>query len=847
MKSCKKIILLISLSLHSWMLFAQLPEKPNFLFILVDDLNDYQDIYDGHPQIETPHIDNLATSGIRFQNAYASCPGCAPSRTSMLSGKDAIYTQVFNNNDYSSNFRNNFTAAEGNETVFTLPEILKDSGNYYTMAINKVFHSQKQNDYDKITADPCAKNLSWNRMLDFEDGGTFDVDKEAYRYLGVFDFGAVPNDMETDMVDYRAADSAILFLQQVADGTANTCDRPFFLALGIKRPHIDRFIPEQYFPEWFIDQLDSLEFPYPYNYPDNQYPANGFIMPPQPPAGQYSDFDNLPDGGIAEIMAEGGEFYDSLLAYLDTLSVFPEIDPSLTDEERKAIVSRSIEAAYNMTYFAASQFVDAQIGRVLDALNDLPDLADSTIVILVSDHGYALGEKKHWGKWTLWETVTRVPFIVSGPGLPANKRSSSTVSLLDVFPTVLDIAGVNSPTFSDGTPYLDGISILPILQQPTLQINRPAVSLYKRGSSTGSCFPHTSVRNNRYHMIRYRSNNDGTVGISFCDSDTLIYENELYDIGINREVDPEEWVNLAGNPEYRPLMDYLSQMMPDSALSKTPHHTVQLVLKPLPCLPTNMNAVRIQPKLYNENGSIISGPALTSYKFVWTHSLGSETFYTRQINFPLGIIPTSVFDTIDHMMFYLHVCDLATDELRAFNLVKVYLNPSSAPSGSYIANASEMTVSISDIILEGSFTSLKWDFNGEYQTTSPVPAPYTFSSSGSKTITLTLYYGNGCSVNINETILLGSPPLREQNFVTDGSSIEIFPIPADDWLTIQCTKPMTQLEVLNLMGQPVASFTPNLDAYQYKIPTHQILPGTYWIKVYLENGFAESRTVVIVR
>lgn len=171
MKGCKRISFMLLLVLKSVWACTQIPEKPNFIFIVVDDLNDYQDIYDGHPQIETPHIDGLASSGIRFQNAYAACPGCAPSRTSMLSGKDAIYTQVFNNNDYSNNFRNNFTAADGNETVFTLPEILKDSGGYYTMAINKVFHSQKQNDYDKVTADPCAKDLSWNKMLDFEDGG----------------------------------------------------------------------------------------------------------------------------------------------------------------------------------------------------------------------------------------------------------------------------------------------------------------------------------------------------------------------------------------------------------------------------------------------------------------------------------------------------------------------------------------------------------------------------------------------------------------------------------------------------------------------------------------------------
>ena len=130
MKQFSLLLILIAGTLISR---AQAPTQPNFVLIIADDLNDYVQGFDGHPQAKTPNISKIAKKGTTFLNAYCAGPKCAPSRTSLITGKDAYYTKVYNNDDIGcKNFRNNFTEAKGNPTVFTIPELLKDSGGYYT-------------------------------------------------------------------------------------------------------------------------------------------------------------------------------------------------------------------------------------------------------------------------------------------------------------------------------------------------------------------------------------------------------------------------------------------------------------------------------------------------------------------------------------------------------------------------------------------------------------------------------------------------------------------------------------------------------------------------------------------
>lgn len=146
-----------------------------------------------------------------------------------FSGKDLAYTQVFNNEDYASKFRDNFTAAKNNALVYTLPEILKDSGGYFTYGINKLFHNPNSNDFDKtVGVEMCDKGLSWNKMTFLEDeDSTLDL-LSTYAFGNYFDWGMIPDSLEPILEDYKAADSAIAFIESIADGTANTCGEPFF-------------------------------------------------------------------------------------------------------------------------------------------------------------------------------------------------------------------------------------------------------------------------------------------------------------------------------------------------------------------------------------------------------------------------------------------------------------------------------------------------------------------------------------------------------------------------------------------------------------------------------------------
>ena len=182
-------------------------------------------------------------------------------------------------------------------------------------------------------------------------------------------------------------------------------------------------------------------------------------------------------------------------------------------------------------YLASITFADAQIGRVLDSLAESP-YADNTIVMLWGDHGYHLGQKEHWRKHTLWEQGLRTTLVISAPGVTTrNTRSDRVVSLLDLYPTLIELAGL------EPRAGMDGQSIVPLLRRPDQSWSRPVLSTYG--------FQNHSVRSERWRYIRYH---DGT--------------EELYD----HSVDPIEWTNLAAAPvakKYREVMNTLARYFPE--------------------------------------------------------------------------------------------------------------------------------------------------------------------------------------------------------------------------------------------------------------------------------------------
>lgn len=241
----------------------------------------------------------------------------------------------------------------------------------------------------------------------------------------------------------------------------------------------------------------------------------------------------------------------------------PPIGAGLTDAEKLFILQESERANGIIAYLASIKFMDAQIGRFYNEIKSHPEIFNNTVFIITSDHGYSLGEKTHWRKGTMWETDVRIPLVIADMRAPAKKTTKRVVSNLDIMPTVLEMAGVAFPHFPDGSDYLDGKSLLPILANPNTPWDRPVVSaLQLHGYDEGFCFPQYSVRDDEWHYIRYQTN--GAVAPA-CNEALSVFQEELYHIGKNRNIDPYEWDNLADDPTYDATKAHLASFLPGGA------------------------------------------------------------------------------------------------------------------------------------------------------------------------------------------------------------------------------------------------------------------------------------------
>ena len=274
---------------------------------------------------------------------------------------------------------------------------------------------------------------------------------QGYPHEPGMDWGPFP-ERDEQVGDYRVATAIAEALQRAPK------DRPFFIAAGFSLPHVPLHVPQK----WF-----------------DLYPAESLQLPPvreddrddTPPFSWYLHW-KLPEPRLSQLRATGHW------------------------------------APHVRGYLASISFMDAQVGRVLDAL-EASGHAAGTIVVLWSDHGYHLGEKLISGKNTLWEPGTRVPFIWAGPGIAAGARSSRPVELLDIYPTLLELCGL-----VPATP-LEGHSLVPLLRDAYAPRPWPAITTHNRGSH--------SVRTERWRYIRYADGSE-----------------ELYD----HQTDPREWTNL---------------------------------------------------------------------------------------------------------------------------------------------------------------------------------------------------------------------------------------------------------------------------------------------------------------
>lgn len=458
-------------TLSVWTLLAEHPEQdfgpklpPNILMIAVDDLRPELGCY-GVENISSPNIDNLASNGLVFDRAYCQQAVCSPSRTSLMTGLRPDQTKVW---DLSTHFRKTIP------DVTTLAEFFKNNA-YLTQAIGKIFHGPLDDPQSwsrpwiKTPGNPTANQRLAKRQqvvikhAEKEQAKGVEPGNEAIKWPHPSWSVMIPED-ESHHGDVMIANKACEILEEIKDQT-------FFLAVGFRKPHLPFDAPKRFF-DLYSEQSFHL--------PANAAPPVNVAPPSLHSFGELRAYNDISDSG------------------------------RLTLEKQSELTK---------AYHATISFVDEQIGRVLDKLDSL-GLKDNTIVVLWSDHGYLLGEYGLWCKHTNFEVATRVPFIMSGPGIAKDSKSSAIVELIDLYPTLVDLCGLPIPST------LPGKSLKPVIEVPSAKHKGFALSQYPRGNLMGY-----SIRNDRY---RY------TIWVKKGKAEMKAAYEELYDL----ELDPFETINI---------------------------------------------------------------------------------------------------------------------------------------------------------------------------------------------------------------------------------------------------------------------------------------------------------------
>lgn len=439
-KNWKAIIFIFLLLSFQSIVIAQQTSRPNVLFIAVDDLNDWVGPLDGYKGVKTPNIDKLAKQGMNFTRAYCPAPVCNPSRAALLTGVRPSTSGVYQN-------WHPWRRALPN--AVTLPQYFMANG-YEVVGISKIFH------------DAYNDSASWDKY--YPQVRQLTPEKNPVNGFGNFDWGPLQENDE-DMADYKHVQHGIDFLNEKHD-------KPFFLAVGIKRPHLSWWVPQKYF---------------------DLYPVSTIVTPKV----IADDLSDIPAIGVS--MAKR----------------IPEAQQNAATrniEDHKFIIENDQWKQAIQGYLASITFADAMFGRLLDALNKSP-YKQNTIIVFFGDHGWHLGEKEHWRKFALWEEATRVPFIIVAPGIAKpNSVCERTVNLMDIYPTLISLC--NLPV-KDG---LEGIDIVPLLKNPKLPWDHPSVTTYGKGNH--------AVRTERWRYIQY---NDKTEELYNHDADPNEWKNLALD------------------------------------------------------------------------------------------------------------------------------------------------------------------------------------------------------------------------------------------------------------------------------------------------------------------------------
>jgi arylsulfatase A-like enzyme/N-acetylneuraminic acid mutarotase len=442
----------------------------------MDDLRTTLGSY-GDATAVTPNIDRLASRSLLFTHAYAQQAVCNPSRQSFLSGRRPDSIRVWN---LTSHFRQ--TAPD----VVSLPEHFKRQG-YVTQGIGKIYHDPAEMQDPPSWSLPATFNVLAKKEDYLLPENQAPPDKPQ-RKMAAIEAADVPDDAYPDG---KVAASAVATL-----GELKARGRPFFLAVGFRKPHLPFSAPKKY---W--DLYDRAKIP-----------ELGRETPPL----------NAPEIALHD---------------------WPELR-GYSGVAKQGPLSREEAMELRHGYYAGVSYTDAQVGKVIDELDRLK-LTENTIVVLFSDHGFHLGDSGLWCKDTVYEATTRVPLLLSAPGGGSRRmaagRTEALVELIDLYPTLVELCGLPTPT------KLDGRSLVPLLQDPKREWKTAAYSQFPRPWTAAASQPPRrmgyAIRTDRFRYVEWRD---------FTTLDLLA--RELYDYSAGAT----ETVNLASDPAYADKMTALS-------------------------------------------------------------------------------------------------------------------------------------------------------------------------------------------------------------------------------------------------------------------------------------------------
>jgi arylsulfatase A-like enzyme len=477
----------------AWSGAQEIASKPNIIFFATDDLRTWVNPL-GYEQAKTPNIERLANMGITFTNAQAPGAYCAPSRTAIFTGLHASTTGCYNDELYFWDYPD----------LVGLHRAFSQSG-YKAYGAGKLLH------HAAGSIDMRGWEAYFARTQEVKEGGYnmgyhgSDVPyPDPYPYSpyytetgrvidgGAFlEWGPIANELEDSMpAGARTNWVCNLLMQEHAE--------PFFIGLGLYCPHYPNYAPQKYFDMYNRDSI-------------------------QVPDVLEGDWLDIPDY-MKNKMTNRNKIRQELISL---------------DAYKDAVLG----------YLAAVSFADAMLGRVLDTL-EASAYKDNTVIIFWSDQGYHLGEKGQWGKHTLWQETTNVPLIFAGAGLPQNVKVSTTVSLIDLYPTLIDLCSLNKPH------EMDGVSLFPVLNDPGSALDRNVFMPFHDENIIGAY----TVINQDYRYIFYENGSE-----------------EFYDLN----ADPNEWTNLASDNSYRSIMDEMAATAPGVFHPQaTPRSALKLVLEP---------------------------------------------------------------------------------------------------------------------------------------------------------------------------------------------------------------------------------------------------------------------------